>query len=154
VGQGDVDAKGGRALDACWTTIQALPLQPSFIVMTGGGFQFGYLLAEPLPPPPENKDWARAVNKELQRRTGGDAVSDISRVFRLPFTTNWPNESKRREGRLSTPAGLVVGRGGRRYTREEIEAAFGPIATTEFSNVVPLANYGSNNLVGGPPAGF
>jgi hypothetical protein len=113
VGQADVDVKAGRTLEDCWAGICTLPIPPSFIIMTGGGFQIGYQLVEPLAPTAENRSWAVAVNRRLRDLTGGDAVQDISRIFRLPYTVNWPSEAKQREGRTPAPSGLVVGGGGR-----------------------------------------
>jgi hypothetical protein len=109
VGQADLDAKAGRTFEDCWVSICALPLPPSFVIMTGGGFQIGYLLTEPLPPTSENKAWAVAVNQKVRELTGGDSVQDISRIFRLPFTVNWPNARKQAEGRVPTPSGLIGG---------------------------------------------
>jgi hypothetical protein len=109
VGQGDIDVKGGRTWEDCWAAVCALSQRPSFTIMTGGGFQIGYILTEPLPPTNENKAWAVAVNQKVRELTGGDPVQDISRIFRLPFTVNWPSESKQREGRVPTPSGLIGG---------------------------------------------
>ena len=102
-------------------------------IEAGGGFQIGYLLTEPLPPTAENKRWVVALNKRLQELTGGDSVQDTCRVFRLPYTMNWPNAGKIAVGRVPTPAGLVNSRDGRRYTRQEIDAAY-PATTTTVVN--------------------
>jgi hypothetical protein len=108
VGQADIDAKGGRSMMDCRAAITALPLRPTFQIMTGGGFQIGYRLSEPLPRTPENTAWAVALSRRISELVAGDAVHDISRIFRLPYSMNWPSERKRRDGRVQTPAGLVI----------------------------------------------
>ena len=74
---------------------------PSLVIDSGGGYWGLWRLAEPidLNGDPEKIAHAEALNIELANRLGGDHCFNIDRIARLPFTTNWPDEKKRKRGR-------------------------------------------------------
>lgn len=58
--------------------------------------------------PPETAD-AELINEALATQFEGDiGATDASRLLRMPFTTNYPNTSKRAKGRVPCAAKLVV----------------------------------------------
>ena len=85
---------------------------PTFTVDTGGGFQAVWLLDEKLPAP-EFRDAAEAQGRGLALALGGDHVQDISRLLRLPGTTNLPDAGKRSVGRTKASARLRAATGER-----------------------------------------
>jgi hypothetical protein len=104
---GDVDGDKGRDVATAWTTIGKVPRPPSFVVMSGGGFNAYWALSEPLPNTPDTLRRVEALGKRIARLTGGDSVQNVDRVLRTPFTINWPNKAKRDRGRVSCPSGIV-----------------------------------------------
>jgi hypothetical protein len=104
----DVDAKDGRTMDEALAAIHALPLRPSLVIMSGGGWQPFWFLAAPIEATTEAVRRAEAIGKRVAELTGGDAVQDVSRIFRLPFTVNWPNAKKWAARRVPTPSLLKV----------------------------------------------
>lgn len=67
------------------------PLPPSYVLETSPGrFQVGFIFDRPLEPE-EAQKYARSL-KEYCRCDHGTA--DISHVWRLPGTLNWPNKKK------------------------------------------------------------
>jgi hypothetical protein len=102
----DIDAKDGRSMDEAREAIFKLP-HPTHVIMTGGGYQPIWILSEPLPTTVETIAWARARGKSIAAYAGGDAVDDISRILRLPFTVNYPNAKKCAAGRVECLSGLL-----------------------------------------------
>ncbi|MCE4226751.1 DUF3987 domain-containing protein [Methylobacterium sp. C25] len=72
---------------------------PSAIIDSGGGVQAVWMLREPLKATPENIALVEAQSRALSRHYGGDATHSVEHLFRIPFTINLPNESKRARGR-------------------------------------------------------
>jgi hypothetical protein len=103
----DVDAKGGRTLNDCLDGLHGLPLEPSLVIASGGGFQPIWLLDKPLPATPENTLRVEAVSRAIAVWTGGDSVQNIDRILRVPFTTNYPNIIKRQAGRVACSSGIL-----------------------------------------------
>lgn len=73
--------------------IQAMPLRPSVLVDSGGGYQCYWLLAEPYLIGEGDSAHVRSYIADLYRRwnayTGGDpACKDLRRIFRIPGTKN------------------------------------------------------------------
>lgn len=84
--------------------------EPTVLVDSGGGFQALFRLAEPvtLDRTEDMADEVARRNHALAVRFGGDtAAKDVSRVLRLPGTTNWPDRKKREKGRMVAPATLL-----------------------------------------------
>ena len=104
----DVDAKAGRTLATAYGAILALPMPaPSFTTATGGGFQPVWVLNPPMPATPDAVAQAERHGAALAGLCGGDAVQDVCRILRLPFTMNYPDARKRDAGRVACPSGLV-----------------------------------------------
>lgn len=104
----DIDAKAGRGMEECLAAIERLSLPPSFVIMTGGGYQPIWLLDQPLPASPESTQWAEAAGRTIAELTQGDSVENIDRILRMPGTINYPNAIKRNAGRTPCMASIMV----------------------------------------------
>ena len=93
----DLDADTGKAGD--------LPAEPNYVLETStGNFQPFYLLDRPLPP-----EEAKPLAAALKRATGSDhGTADITHVWRIPGTLNWPNRKKLERGRDRAPVPVSV----------------------------------------------
>ena len=104
----DIDAKDGRSLEQALAAIISSSLPPaSAIIASGGGFQPLWLLDVPVPASPNVVARLEALGERLEPMTGSDAVRNIDRILRLPFTKNYPNAKKQAAGRGISVAGLV-----------------------------------------------
>lgn len=105
----DIDARAGDDLASELARIRALlegyRPPPSFVVMSGGGYNAYWALDEEVADP-------EPYNRKIASDLGGDACWNADRVLRLPGTVNWPNARKRGRGRGATQAVLEVARGG------------------------------------------
>ncbi|WP_164873744.1 phage/plasmid primase, P4 family [Mesorhizobium sp. M7A.F.Ce.TU.012.03.2.1] len=84
--------------------------EPTCIVDSGGGFQALFRLDVPVPldGSVEMADEFARRNHGLAVRLGGDvSAKDVSRVLRLPGTTNWPDKRKIEKGRGVAPAKML-----------------------------------------------
>jgi hypothetical protein len=96
----DVDFKqypDGR--DGALASIGRFPVRPTYVVESGGGFQVGYGLADPIPvasPDDPAVPRVEGLLKRLYQAFGGlDPVQDIGRIFRLPGTLNYKYDPPR-----------------------------------------------------------
>lgn len=85
----------GKARKELWARIQnavrdGIVPQPTIIVMTGRGYQLYWRFERPM----HNIEVVEDINKWLALKLGGDAVSDVSRLMRIPGTMNFPSEGK------------------------------------------------------------
>jgi hypothetical protein len=82
-----------------------LPIPPQYVLETSSGrFQVFYLFTEPVP-----LDLAKPVAKRLKVYAGCDhGTSDISHVWRIAGTPNWPNAKKIAEGRPAEPQQVKI----------------------------------------------
>lgn len=94
----DIDDLG--ALDR----IKTFPIPPSVVLMSGGGYQCLWFLAEP------NTDLPRVelLNRKIAEVLGGDSCHSADHLMRLPGTLNVPNAGKRAKGRTTVCAHLVT----------------------------------------------
>ncbi|MEA2754278.1 MAG: putative primase/helicase [Aliidongia sp.] len=99
---------------------------PSFIIDSGNGHQFFWLLDQPCALDPAATAIVEALGKGLRMRYGGDAVENVDRIMRLPGTLNLPTKSKRERGRGPAVAKLVAS-AGRRYSLPELQQLTGPL---------------------------
>lgn len=103
--------------------IKALPLPPSVVVMSGGGFQVLYYLRK------LSTDLAalESINKKLAERLGGDHCWSADHLLRLPGPPNMPGAIKRARGRTPVLAKIVkkLTKYARRYDLEDLEAMLG-----------------------------
>jgi hypothetical protein len=96
----DLTGERKRILDA----LHAYPLQPSFIIDSGGGYQAFWKLEKPeqITDSEDAKLWNLALENDL----GGDNCHNVDRIMRLPGTVNIPNTKKRNQGRKPSLAQL------------------------------------------------
>jgi hypothetical protein len=107
----DVDPYVGEPADEAYVRIPnvvrklvaegKLP-EPSFIVFSGGGFQFYWFGTAPIAP-----DEIKARNRYINRLTGGDHTQNCNRLLRIPGTVNWLNAAKRGRGRVPALSKIV-----------------------------------------------
>ena len=102
----DVDPpKDGSLFDksGALTQLRALPIQPSYIVDTGGGFQAVWLFNEPV------RDFSvvEDMNRRIASLTGGDHCHNIDRLLRVPGSLNTPTAKKAAAGRKPAWAQFV-----------------------------------------------
>ena len=96
--------------------LEAADSAPTLVSDSGGGLQALWRLEAPLPPTPENIDQVEGMNRWAVEQYGGDpGTTDVSRLLRLPGTTNFPDARKRARGRVVAPTKLL------RSTREAFD---------------------------------
>jgi predicted P-loop ATPase len=95
----DIDRDPGKPVQA------EIPVAPSYAVETSpGNYQYIYVFPRPL-----CAQSAKPVLCALHAAIGGDAAQkDISHVWRIPGTLNWPTKSKLARGRSPEPAPVTV----------------------------------------------
>jgi hypothetical protein len=119
----EFDAKDfGGSLDETLAHVHNLPLAPSELVASGGGYHGYWLLVEPFML---DTDDARERAVDVQARwvsfVGGDkAAKDIARVLRVPGTLNHKYQPPR-------PVTFVEQDYNRRYTLDELQATLPPV---------------------------
>src|SRR5690606_19945024 len=94
----DMDADTGKASGT-------MPIDPSYIVSTSpGNLQPAWIFDRPL-----SAAEAKPLAAALRRATGSDAgTADVSHVWRVPGTLNWPNAAKLARGRPMEPASVTL----------------------------------------------
>lgn len=105
-GEGDIVAMLGLVVDLDADTGKAgeMPIDPNMVLETSPGNYQPFILFDRALSPTEAKPLAAA----LKRATGSDhGTADISHVWRVPGTLNWPNRKKLERGRSTEP--LAVG---------------------------------------------
>ena len=101
-GEADVVAALGLVadMDADTGKIGLMPVPPSFVIETSPGNSQQVILFDKPMTPAEAKPFAVA----LQRATGADfGTADISHIWRIPGTLNWPTQKKIERGRSPEP---------------------------------------------------
>ncbi|MDF0521588.1 DNA-primase RepB domain-containing protein [Bradyrhizobium yuanmingense] len=83
--------------------------QPTFVIDSGNGVQLLWRLDAPVSLTSEQDiDDIEARNFALARAFGADpSTRNVDRILRVPGTTNWPNEKKRKAGRTACPATVI-----------------------------------------------
>ncbi len=91
------------------TALKTFPMKPSMVVNSGNGVHLYWVLDEPYDLNTEDKRTRfECILKGICDALGGDrAVTDSSRIMRVPGTTNYPNAKKRADGRVEVPAVLL-----------------------------------------------
>lgn len=79
----DLDTKDLAIVKTNYAPFKGLGLEPSYVVDSGHGFHFHWLLKEPVTPAEAEK-----IMREIARVIGGDSTYDAPRVMRLPGTMN------------------------------------------------------------------
>lgn len=89
----DIDAKEiAKGKEGAWYRIWTLPevLRPSAVIDSGHGYHAYWFLDEPIRiTGPEDIARIEGYIAGMRKLLGGDAVRDLSRLLRLPGTTNW-----------------------------------------------------------------
>jgi hypothetical protein len=83
----DVDAKNFNSKDEAYASIMGYRVSPSAMVDSGNGYHLYWIMKTPVPAAD-----ATTIMKGIAKAIGGDAVSDLPRVLRIPGTTNWKRE--------------------------------------------------------------
>lgn len=80
-----------RGMQIAWNQVLRMPLSPSFIVMSGGGFQTYTLFNETILLDSEKmRQWASNLQAAWVSVVGGDSgAKDLARVLRIPGTYNF-----------------------------------------------------------------
>jgi hypothetical protein len=125
--------------------IAALPVKPTLLVDTGGGFQPLWKLREPIAPEPLIYDQEQLIedvearNKALAQTLGGDHCHNIDRIQRLPGTINIPDRKKFDLGRMPAVATLVYHDEAAVYELKDFPTSAPAVKqTTTASKVVPI----------------
>ncbi|WP_425069968.1 AAA family ATPase [Reyranella sp.] len=100
---------------------------PTTIIDSGNGVQMIWLLKEPLPNTPETCATVECQSKALGRLVGSDKTHSIDHLFRIPFTTNWPDAKKRAKGRRPSVATLLRHDPAARYSLETLAMLAAPL---------------------------
>jgi hypothetical protein len=81
------------------------PVPPNYMLETSpGNLQPFWLFDRPVKPAE-----AKAIARGLKIATGADhGTADITHVWRVPGTKNWPNKTKLDRGRSADPASVIV----------------------------------------------
>jgi putative DNA primase/helicase len=75
--------------------------RPTWIINSGNGVNVLYKLSEPL----TDKDKGKRLNQGLVAMFDGDrSAVDVSRILRMPFTTNYPSQAKIKKGYPESPS--------------------------------------------------
>jgi hypothetical protein len=93
----DMDADTGK--------IGEMPVEPSFVIQTSTGNSQPAILFDAPVTPQKAKELANA----LSTATGGDSgTKDITHIWRVPGTLNYPGETKLKRGRSQEPVPVLM----------------------------------------------
>jgi hypothetical protein len=101
----DIDPpKDGRPFERQAILEQLRPLEPSFVIDSGGGLQAFWRLHG------ECQDLAaiEGLNLQVRELFRADACHNIDRLMRVPATINWPDKRKKARGRVPAMAGVLL----------------------------------------------
>ncbi len=111
---------------------ERLPIPPQYVLETSSGrFQAFYFFTKPVPP-----EAAKPVAERLKAYAGCDyGTADISHVWRVAGTLNWPNAKKVNEGRSAEPQQVKIVQlfDGKTIAFEELAAALPEDGTAKSS---------------------
>lgn len=122
----DFDAKDFGSKEAAWDHVQSLPIQPSAIVDSGGGFHAYWVLNQTFRiQTEEDLNWAERLQAAWVDLVGSDqGAKDLARVLRLPGTLNMKYGT-------GVPVQVVMFDESRTYAIEDLEAAAMPFMPQE-----------------------
>jgi len=100
----DVDDFESRSKEEVAAALEKLG---ATVVDSGNGVQGFFRLATPLKATPESIRQVEARSRGLAKKYGGDDCHNADRLMRIPGTTNYPNETKRKKGRVQVAATLL-----------------------------------------------
>ncbi len=85
----EFDAAQYGSLHAALVHINSLPIPPSILICSGGGYHAYWLLTEPVMVTDANRDAIRRLQARWVALVGGDPnAKDLARVLRVPGTLN------------------------------------------------------------------
>lgn len=120
------DKHFGNDHQAALDAIMSFELIPTGIIDSGRGWHAYWELEEWLPNTPSEQRTVEQFARRLYLRLGGlDAVQDVSRVLRVPGTTNW----KRPDEPL--PVSVKHWESGRTYTLDQFDPLLPPLVGQE-----------------------
>lgn len=111
---------------------------PTVAVDSGNGVQLVWLFPEPLPNDEATRSKVRALARGLELLTGSDNVSDVSHLFRIPFTVNIPQAGKLAKGRSHTVADLLYYFPETTVTLEALNVIAPPAPPVRIATVGPI----------------
>ncbi|HNP36032.1 MAG TPA: DUF5906 domain-containing protein [Woeseiaceae bacterium] len=121
----DVDPRVGEDLGEEQARIKALVTTdlpdgvppPTFVVLSGGGYQAFWKLKEPIAVDGDidKAEDAKLYNVALERAFGADSCHNVDRIMRVPGTWNLPDAKKLAKGRVKVEARVELSEPGREY---------------------------------------
>ena len=133
------------AVAAQWSS-DSVSAPASVAIDSGGGLQLVWLFPEPLPATRENVAAVKAQARGMGQMLGGDAVQSVDHLFRVPFTTNLPNATKRRNGRTQATSRLLHFNQDATSTLERLRTVAAPLDVTQKATV-ELASVDYNEIL-------
>ena len=113
----DIDARAGedpeeekaRALGLLTNNLPEGIPPPTWVIFSGGGYQAGWKLEEPVLIDGEEEKFedAKLYNLQLELEFRADNCHNVDRILRLPGTLNIPDTKKRQRGRVEILSELV-----------------------------------------------
>lgn len=136
----DIDPPKGSEHDfsvaAILETLETLRCPPSFVIYSGAGIQALWRIEES-----ENKAAIKKINLQIRHMFSADACQDVSRLFRLAGTCNFPNAAKEARGRKASMARIAVPDTGQIYEPHELAAFFPSVPEAQ-----PVAERGAVSI--------
>lgn len=87
-------------------------VEPTIVVDSGGGYQMIWLFPQPIAVDDKVAVDVKAQARGIGKLYGSDAVHSLEHLFRLPWSTNLPNEAKVTKGQKTATAKIVSDSGG------------------------------------------
>jgi Mesyanzhinovviridae DNA primase len=94
----DIDPASDRNATQIADILKNFVPQPTIIVFSGGGCQALWRINPVIIESSSDIKYVESRNRYLKVEMQGDSTTDISRIFRLPGTINYPNAKKRQRG--------------------------------------------------------
>jgi len=144
----DIDPEDGanweKSREDILSRLKSYSPAPTMIIDSGNGYQGFWQLEKPIlvNNVSHGQDLA-GYNIALRDDLQGDNVQDISRIMRLPYTTNVPNVKKIAKGRTSRPTELI-------YYHEQIQYPLNKFRLVKDSSKAVLPNKSDINFANLP----
>ena len=119
------------------TILEQFPLKPTILVHTGGGFHAYWLLTKPEVITAESLPGLEGLNRAFAERLNGDHCHSAEHILRIPGTTNWPDEGKRKLRRKPTSVRLLLSHGPR-YTFDQLQSVVTDLNQTHATTASPI----------------
>lgn len=119
----------GMPRDKADKLLRECPLQPTFIIDSGGGYHCYWRFREPT----DNINIVEYINRQLAQYFGSDPVHNADRILRLPDTFNYKYDPER-------PVKVQAFNQDRQYNESDFE-----------KHLPPLKNVGKNGKISNPP---